>query len=158
MEHFYCDFVQLIFHKTKLCAAALAPFKAYKDSNRTIRIGTILLDNPRNFWGVPKQSQAQHEMINMQKLRICLQQYYGLAMGTEASLLQRGLKLLPTLSTVLSLLLSELGYHSYNKGFVNNIYSSLLGFYACKFANMSCNLMADVLVKTGRILWQVSLG
>ncbi|KAI3907012.1 hypothetical protein MKW98_009194 [Papaver atlanticum] len=30
LEHFNCDSYSLILHKTKLCAAALAPFKAYE--------------------------------------------------------------------------------------------------------------------------------
>ncbi|KAI3914809.1 hypothetical protein MKW92_036575 [Papaver armeniacum] len=52
LEHFDCDSYSLILHKTKLCSAALAPFK-----------GTS---------GVPKQSQAQHEMLNMLKPRLFL--------------------------------------------------------------------------------------
>ncbi|RZC51135.1 hypothetical protein C5167_019561 [Papaver somniferum] len=57
--------------------------------------------------GVPKQSQAQHEMLNMLKPWLFLQPYYGLARWNY-SLLRTGLELLPTLSMLLSLVFSGL--------------------------------------------------
>ncbi|KAI3846544.1 hypothetical protein MKX03_008226 [Papaver bracteatum] len=50
---------------TKLCAPALAPFKAYYEGDGFPDVFDLKI-------GVPKQSQAQHEMLNMLKPRLFL--------------------------------------------------------------------------------------
>ncbi|RZC60592.1 hypothetical protein C5167_022349 [Papaver somniferum] len=97
----------LILHKTKLYAAALAPFKAYEGDGFPYVIDLSLLAHVKETSGVPKQSQAQHEMLDMLKPWLFLQPYYGIA-SWNYSLLRTGLELLPTLSMLLSLVFSGL--------------------------------------------------
>ncbi|KAI3887451.1 hypothetical protein MKX03_022131 [Papaver bracteatum] len=63
----------LILHKTKLCVPALASFKAYYEGDGFPGVFDFsLLSHVKETSGVPKQSQAQHEMLNMLKSRLFL--------------------------------------------------------------------------------------
>ncbi|KAI3943961.1 hypothetical protein MKW92_023437 [Papaver armeniacum] len=73
LEHYNCDSYSLILHKTKLFAPALAPFKAYYEGDGFPDVFDLsLLSHVKETSGVPKQSQAQHEMLNMLKPRLFL--------------------------------------------------------------------------------------
>ncbi|RZC81964.1 hypothetical protein C5167_044527 [Papaver somniferum] len=70
-------------HSTKLCAPALAPFKVYYEGDGFPHVFDLsLLSHVRETFGVPKQSQAQHEMLNMLKPRLFLYHTMGYRAGT----------------------------------------------------------------------------